>query len=99
MGLYFYKVNLEASSTIDLILYDYDGQIIINETLEYTHITYEGQSYPDGFTPGYTIEEIIEMQNLTQYLLVPMLINIGLYLLIDVSMGFLFYWFLKKKQL
>ncbi|MFU8792514.1 MAG: hypothetical protein ACNA7K_00660 [Acholeplasmataceae bacterium] len=99
LGIYFYKINLDQSLSIDLILYDYDGDLILNEALNYTHVTYDGQSYPDGFVPGYTIEEIIAMQNLTNYLVGPMMINIGLYLLIDISMGFLFYWFLKKKQL
>jgi hypothetical protein len=99
LGFYYYSILINQSFDLEISFIDYDGNIIIEETILTNTHTLTPNLVPFGFIEGYTKDEVEIMLDMNTYLLTPMMINIALFLGIDIAIGGVLYIFLKKKKL
>jgi hypothetical protein len=98
IGLYFYAVELDESGSIDIVLDDYSGSPIFFKTYDFTFVEYDPENI-GNFTLGYTQLEIEELMDLPSYVQPALIQNITIFIIVDILMGGLLNFFLKKKKL
>jgi len=98
MGLYFYAVELDASVSIDIVLEDYSGSSIFTKNYDFTFVAFNPELI-GNFTLGYTQSEIEELMDLSNYTQPALIQNITIFIIVDILMGGLLNFFLKKKKL
>jgi hypothetical protein len=99
LGFYYYLVDVSQSYMFQVELFDYTGQVMMDEQVTLVYTPYDGITLPLGFTPAYTEQEIEQMLDMQSYLRTPMMINIALFLVVDAFVGITIYLFIKKKNL
>lgn len=98
-GFYYYSIDIEKTFDLEAQLYDFNGNLILNEVISISYAILENNEIESGFLPGYTNAEIKELLDINTYLVRPMMINIALFLGIDIIVGSILYFFLKKKKI
>jgi hypothetical protein len=98
IGFYYYAVELEASGSIDVILEDYEGHPIYTGTFDFAYVLYDPENI-GNFSLGYSQAEIEDLMDLPSYVQPALIQNLTIFIIIDISMGGLLNFFLKKKKL
>lgn len=96
-GFYYYAIEINKTLSLRIELFDYDRQeILIDEKLmmEMDRILVNP---PEGYTLGFSSEEIKELLDLNRYLRVPMIISMSLFFIVDITTGYFMYKWLNKK--
>jgi hypothetical protein len=97
LGFYYYTLDIQQSMTLDITLYDYQGQVFYQDIQVVDYITDISEN--NELQKGYTNQEIESILDMNRTLLRPMLINITLFLVVDILFGVLFHLFLSKKKI
>ena len=98
IGFYYYAVELESSTSVEVILSDYEGHPIYTDTFDFTYVLYDPENI-GNFTLGYSQAEIEDLMDLPSYVQPALIQNLTIFIIIDISMGGLLHFFLKKKKL
>ena len=98
LGFYYYAPELEESGSIDIVLDDYSGNPIFSKTYDFTLVEFDPENV-GSFTLGYSQSEIEELMDLSSYTQPALIQNITIFVIVDISMGGLLNFFLKKKKL
>jgi len=98
IGFYYYAVELDASQSVEIVLDDYEGNPIYSDTFDFTYVLYD-PDHLENFTLGNTQSEIEDLMDLENYIQPALIQNITIYIIIDILMGGLLQFFLKKKKL
>lgn len=96
IGFYYYAITLDESYQMDMTLVDYNGSTILSTLVDFNYIAYDPNNLGD-LSLGYTDEEVTDLLNLAAYVQPALFQNITIFLVIDVAVGALIYYFLKKK--
>lgn len=96
IGFYYYAVVLDESYALDLDLIDYDGINILHANLDFTYITYDENNL-GTLSLGFTNSEIEAMLDLPTYTQPALLSNIALFLVVDIIVGGIIHFILKRK--
>ena len=97
-GFYYYAFEINQSTSMRIELYDYDGESILIDEKVISEMDRILVNPPEGYVNGYTSDEIKDMLNVEKYLLVPLIINMSIFLALDLSAGYFIYRWLKKKN-
>lgn len=97
-GFYYYALEINQSLSMRFELYDYDGNEIITVEKMMVEMDRILVNPPEGYMLGYTSEEINVMLDLDKYVLVPLIINMSIFLVIDISAGYFIYRWYKKRS-
>ena len=97
-GFYYYALEINQSLSMRIELYDYDGEEIIADEKMIVEMDRILVNPPEGYLLGYTSEEINVMLDLDKYVLIPLIINMSIFLVIDISAGYFIYRGLKKRN-
>ncbi len=98
IGFYYYAIELDEDYLIDLSLVDYDGQNILSESITFTHIVYDENNL-GSLSLGFTNTEIEAMLDLPTYTQPALLKNIAMFLVVDILVGGIIHFILKRKIL
>jgi len=98
IGFYYYAVPLTESYQLEMTLVDYQDQTILSQTVNFTYIAYDPNQL-GSLTLGYTDDEVANLLNLGAYVQPVLFQNITIYLVIDIVVGALIHFLLKKKIL
>lgn len=98
IGFYYYAIELDENYSIDLSLIDYDGLNILSENIIFTHIIYDENNL-GTLSLGFTNAEIEAMLDLPTYIQPALLKNIAMFLVIDIIVGGIIHFILKRKIL
>lgn len=94
IGMYYYDILLESSFVGTMTLTDYQGATITTEEIFVPVVTYTPESI--SFTPGYTQEEKDELLKINEYVRQELLTNITWFIVIDIVVGGIMWFILKK---
>ncbi|MFH1693887.1 MAG: hypothetical protein ABH890_06360 [Bacillota bacterium] len=98
IGFYYYAIVLEDSYTLDIILKDYNAQNILSENLDFYHIIFDPLN-TGSLTLGYTDQEIETLLNISAYTQPALLENIAMFLVVDIVVGAIIHFILKRKSI
>lgn len=98
IGFYYYAIEIDEDHMLDLSLIDYDGQNILTVSIPFTHIVYDEDNL-GNLSLGFTNDEIEAMLDLPTYIQPALLKNITLYLVVDIIVGGIIHFILKRKIL
>lgn len=96
IGFYFYSFDIANDVDLDIELYDYDGQLIINFDQLVTY-----QSYPDlshEFELGISDEELESLVDQDTYIYPRLIRNMTIFIIVDILLGSLIYFYMKYKK-
>lgn len=98
IGFYYYAIILDEDYVLDLSLVDYDGQSILSEIVLFNYIDYDENNL-GTLSLGFTDTEIEAMLDLPTYIQPALLENIALFLVVDILVGGVIHFILKRKIL
>ncbi len=96
VGFYYYAVVLGQDYQLDISLKDYNAENILEITLAYTYIDYD-ENNSGSLILGYTNDEIEDLLDLSSYTQPALLKNIAIYLVVDIIVGAIIHFILKRK--
>ncbi len=96
LGFYYYTQDVTESMTFELTLYDYTGRVFFQDVHHVKHVLSMEEDFL--FKPGFTQDQIEALLDINRYLIKPMLINIALFLTVDILIGGVLILFLNKKK-
>ncbi len=94
IGMYYYDVKLEEDLYGSYELYAYDGSTIINKIISLELL--EEEISESTYSKGYTQDEKDELLNINEFVKNDLIMNMTLYLVIDIIVGAII-WFIIKK--
>ncbi|MBN2300743.1 MAG: hypothetical protein JXC31_06130 [Acholeplasmataceae bacterium] len=98
IGFYYYAIDLDETRNLDIICKDYDSQTILSTSIALTYIAYNPSDL-GTLSLGYNDTEIENLLNLRAYIQPALLKNITIFLVVDILVGAIIYFILKKKIL
>lgn len=99
IGFYYYAIEIDDSYTLDITLKDYNAVNILSSTIEFDYISYNPDNPGTLLSLGYTSEEITALLDVGDYIRIALMENIAIFLVIDIGVGAIIYFILKKKIL
>lgn len=90
IGFYFYAFEFDQDMTLNIVLKDYDGQVIVDEEVEIS-LMYNADSFIDGYTDE-ELDAIINAQDVVQTTIVE---RLTIFILVDVIIGTIIYYVMK----
>ena len=96
LGFYYYVTFIEADTELDLSIYDYHGDLIFSKLIEFDYIDYSPDS--GQMELGYTRDELEELLDLNDFVRPTLIKNITIFLVIDIFLGGLIVFIVKKKK-
>ena len=94
IGMYYYDVYLEESFDGTITLLDYEGETILTDDVLIPVVPYSPEM--SSFTPGYTQEEKDELLKINEYVRQELLTNMTWFIVIDIVVGGILWFILKK---
>ncbi|MDO9629027.1 MAG: hypothetical protein Q7I99_03920 [Acholeplasmataceae bacterium] len=97
LGFYYHYVDLiESDMDLNVSIYDYDGELIFSKVISYDFIAYSPDS--GQMELGYTRAELEELLDLNNYVRSRLIQNITIFLVIDIFLGALVVFIVKKNR-
>lgn len=90
IGFYFYAFEFDQDVSIDITLKDYDGDVILDDTVQLTLIYHRSQ-----FIEGYTEEELDALINAQVVVETTIVERLTIFILVDVFIGTILYYIMK----
>jgi hypothetical protein len=96
LGFYYYHTTIEIDKSLNISLYDYQGDMIFSKIIEFDYIEYSPDS--GQMELGYTKEELEDLLDLNNFIRVTLIRNITIFLVADVFLGAAIVFIVKKKK-
>lgn len=93
IGFYFYAFEFEQPMNIDVLLKDFDGNIILNTSVD-VPITYQEDAFIEGFSED-ELNEIINSQTVVETTIVE---RLTIFILVAVVVGTIIYYIMKSMR-
>jgi hypothetical protein len=98
VGLYYHTIEqFNYTTEIEINLYDYDYNLIFTHQMDYMHG--KDPLFDDSLLlPAYTQEEVEDLLDLSRYTSVALLENYTIFLIADILLGSVIYYFIRRKK-
>ncbi|BCR35780.1 hypothetical protein [Mariniplasma anaerobium] len=96
MSFYFYAIDFDEDLELEIELYDYNGDMFANFNQNII-----SQQYPDlddGFSPGMDADYLAELIDQDTYVYPKLIRNMTIFIVSDIILGSLIYFFIKRKN-
>jgi len=98
VGLYYHAIEqFNYTTEIEINLYDYENYLILTHTMDYMHAN-DPDFDDELLSPAYTQEEVETLLNLGKYTSIALLENYTIFLIVDILVGTIIYYFMKNKK-
>lgn len=97
MSFYFYAISFEEDLNLEIELYDYHEDLFAN-----FNTSVQTEQYPDlttGFNDGLSPERLEELIDQDEHVYPKLIQNLTIYILVDILIGAVIYFIIKKKQI
>jgi len=98
IGFYYYAIVLAQDYEINMVLKDYNAQNIVDQTISFSYVDYDENNL-GTLTLGYTNNEIEVLLDLPSYTQPALLENIALFLVVDIIVGAVIHFVIKRKNI
>lgn len=97
MSFYFYAFDFEEDLELEIELYDYNGDMFANFN-QNTVYQQDPEDLDDGFNPGMDPDYLEELIDQDTYVYPNLIRNMTIFIVVDIALGSLLYFLIKRKK-